>query len=342
MKEKMSKEVAKVIRLTGVRELVFENQYLEMDNLSETQVSARTEYSAISPGTELGAYIGSPPLRNDVKPYPRLLGYCNVAKVIGTGAAIKNVKSGDRILTFQSHRSHFIIDEKQIIAVVPYKVPSDIASVTYLFHLGYNSLLQANAVAGTNVAVLGMGVLGLGAVAMSKISGMRVMAISDHDCQQERAISMGAKVTSNRENAIDTITSFSGESGLDLAILTTNNWDDYLLALKTVRRGGQICLIGFPGRSSGNPTFNPLAPELFYQKQLTVKAVGFSPASDVPPYEIRFTDKRNMKFLIEKISEGILPAEELISAEYPATNIESAYEDLLAHKNNPVTYVLKW
>lgn len=338
----MSETQARIVRLAGPRQLVFEEHVLDMENLSDFQVAAETEFSAISPGTELGAYTGAPPLRNDVNPYPRLQGYCNVSKVINTGSNVSVCKPGDRIITFQSHRSHFVIDEKQVVAVVPENVTSDIATVTYLFHLGYNALLQAGAVAGTNLAVIGLGVLGLGAVAMGKLSGMRVAAISDQDCQLERAGSMGAQITSDRENALNKLDTFSGEPGLDLVILTTNSWDDYLLALKAVRRGGQICLIGFPGRNSENPAFNPLAPELFYQKQLTVKAVGFSPASDVPPHDIRFTDKRNMRFLIEKIAEGVLPAEKLISAEYPAEDLETAYRDLLAHKDNPVTYVLKW
>jgi threonine dehydrogenase-like Zn-dependent dehydrogenase len=338
----MPKTSAKVVRLTAPRELNFELQSLDMVNLGEYQVAAKTEFSAISPGTELGAYTGANPLRTDINPYPRLQGYCNVSKVLNTGSSVNSCKSGDRIITFQSHRSHFLIDEKQVVAVVPDKVPSDIASVTYLFHLGYNALLQAGAVAGTNIAVIGMGVLGLGAIAMGKLSGMRVAAISDHECQVDRATLMGAQVTSNRINAPNILEDFSGEPGLDLVIQTTNSWDDYLLALKAVRRGGQICLIGFPGRETEGPGFNPFSPEFFYQKQVTVKAVGFSPSSDVPPYEIRFTDKRNMQFLIEKIAEGVLPADQIVSAEYAATDLETAYRDLLDHKGNPVTYVLRW
>ena len=49
-----------------------------------------------------------------------------------------------------------------------------------------------------------------------------------------------------------------------------------------------------------------------------------------------------MRFLIEKIAEGVLPADQMISDEYAATDLETAYIDLLGHKNNPVTYVLKW
>lgn len=342
MRLRVSETQAKIVRLIGPRKLVFEDHVLNLEKLSDYQVSAETVSSAISPGTELGAYTGTQPLRHDVKPYPRLLGYCNVSRVINTGSNVEVCKPGDRIITFQSHRSHFVIDEKQVIVVVPENVASDVATVTYLFHLGYNALLQAGAVAGTNLAVIGLGVLGLGAISISKLSGMRVAAISDQSCQLERARSMGAELTSNRENALKSLEIFSGEPGLDLVILTTNSWDDYLLALKALRRGGQICLIGFPGRNSKNPAFNPFAPELFYQKQLTVKAVGFSPVSDVPSHDIRFTDKRNMRFLIEKIAEGILPAEKLISEKYPAENLETAYRNLLAHKDNPVTYVMKW
>jgi len=336
------KTIARVAKLTAPYQIVFEEEPLDFSTLGDLDIAAVTEWSAISPGTEIAAYTGAPPLRSDIPAYPRLVGYCNVARVVAVGKNITNIASGDRIVTYQPHRSHFVVDLSSVITVVPENLDSRLAAVTYLFHLGYDALMKGGAIAGTNAIVIGLGALGLGAVAVANMAGVRVAAVSSQAVQYQRAMRMGAAVTLNRDYSPDELSRFGGDSGIDLAVVTTNSWDDYLLALNAVRQGGVICLLGFPGRLSGVPTFNPLEAELFYRKQLTIRAVGMAPTSDVPASEIRFTDKRNMSYLIERIAAGILPAEELISAEYDADRLKDAYDDLVERRKNPITYLLRW
>ena len=53
--------------------------------------------TAISPGTELAAYVGLPPLR-DGPAYPRLQGYCNVGRVLTVGERVRHLVPGQRVL----------------------------------------------------------------------------------------------------------------------------------------------------------------------------------------------------------------------------------------------------
>ncbi len=338
----MLNATAQVARLLAPGRLVFDEEPFDAESLGAREVAAITEWSAISTGTETAAYLGLPPLRSDVAPYPRVVGYCNVAHVVAVGADVLDVSVGDRIVTFQSHRSHFIVDVSCVMAIVPDDLDPRLATVTYLFHLGYDAFLKGDAFAGMNALVVGLGPLGLGAVAVGDMAGMRIAAVSDHEIQRERACRMGSIAAFDRDDPPERIRSFGKEPGIDLVVLTSNGWEDFMLALKVVRQGGVICVVGFPGRLSGRPPFNPLQAELFYQKQLTIRAVGFAAASDVPPSEIRFTTKRNMNYLIDRIASGSLPAAELISGEYDAFSLQKAYEDLLAHRGNPVTYILRW
>src|SRR5688572_21668827 len=68
-------QVAKRAILNGPRELEFQDVLLPPD-ITEDQLLARTEFSAVSLGTEMAAYSGEPPLRPGII-YPRLVGYCN-------------------------------------------------------------------------------------------------------------------------------------------------------------------------------------------------------------------------------------------------------------------------
>ena len=100
----------KVVQLESPNLVKFIEKDLDEENLEFGAILCETLVTAISPGTELAAYNGLPPLR-PATGYPRLQGYCNVSQVIAKGSQVKSVNIGDRILTFQSHRSHFIVPE---------------------------------------------------------------------------------------------------------------------------------------------------------------------------------------------------------------------------------------
>src|SRR5689334_8047017 len=107
-----------VYELTGPRNLVIRSSTLDLMGLNETQIAGKTLVSVLSPGTELAAYRGDPPLRPG-NPYPRLVGYCNVASVLAAGSAVSDLRPGDRVITFQSHRSAFICAASEVVARVP-------------------------------------------------------------------------------------------------------------------------------------------------------------------------------------------------------------------------------
>ena len=122
------------------RELVFEERQLSYTKQDEYSILAKTLVTAISPGTETAAWLGLPPLRTGPVVYPRLVGYCNVAEVVHCGSKCSGIKPGDRILTFQSHCSHFLVNFSDVLAVVPDDLDSQSAVKAYLFHLGYSKI----------------------------------------------------------------------------------------------------------------------------------------------------------------------------------------------------------
>jgi 2-desacetyl-2-hydroxyethyl bacteriochlorophyllide A dehydrogenase len=324
-----------VVRLLGPRDLVFKQEQIDVAAIGPDDVVVTTEFSAISPGTELSAYLGMPPLRPGPV-YPRYQGYCNCGLVVAVGSNVKAVVEGDRVLTNAAHRSHYRINQSEIITQVPAGMNGADASVTYLFHLGYAALLRANVRTGQRVAVVGLGALGIGAIAVSRATGAEVVAISSREQALSRSRRLGAMMTcSPEDDAVNSV-------GADVVISTSNSWRDWTVALRAARRGGVIAVLGFPGRGEPCPESNPLDSQYFYDKQLTLMAVGQLldevPGSRSPSPRLRVS----MKYLVDLISAGRLPVKELAAHLRPARDLKQVYEDLLTRREDVPTYVLQW
>jgi threonine dehydrogenase-like Zn-dependent dehydrogenase len=324
--------VAKVLRLLGPRALAWETVVLDPERLGPSEVLARTVVSAISPGTEVAAYVGAPPLRPGPA-YPRLQGYCNVARVEAVGPAVTACRPGDLVLTHQSHRSAFVCGDAEILVATRVERPAAL-SVTYLFHLGYAALSKAGFRPGHDVAVVGLGAIGLGAAALASAFGGRVVAYSDQERARACALRLGAREARAKDDRVP--------RSADIVVTTANGWGDWMLALDLAARGGTVAVLGFPGRGLPPPQENPLASHLFYDKQLSLVACGMVPETPVPAHEIRFTLGRNMEFLADRILSGAIDAEALISDVLPADRIGDGYERLAAREAGAVTFALTW
>jgi threonine dehydrogenase-like Zn-dependent dehydrogenase len=280
-----------------------------------------------------------------MKVYPRVVGYCHVGRVLAVGADVEYPVPGDRVLTYQSHRSACVIPAGNIAAVLPETLDPVAASTAYLFHLGYNALLKADIRAGMHVAVVGLGVLGLTSTALAVQAGAEVYAFSNHQEAREKASAFGAKAVfakDGRDRIASDLNDLTRGVGVDVVISTSNSWYDWELTMELVRRGGTIAVLGFPGRGQMRWEQNPLDSRWFYDKQLTLIACGFSPNLDVSPCDVRFTQVRNMAWLLDRIGAGRLPGRELVTDVLPAADLTRAYERLEAREPGLLTLSLEW
>lgn len=329
-----------VVYLNAPRQLEIRSEILPTRGLEPGQILCATLVTVISPGTELGAYVGLPPLRPGAT-YPRLQGYCNVARVLATGAGVGNVSPGDRILTFTSHRSHFIIDCDDVLLVLESQDQSDDIVCTYLYHLAYSTVLRSRISAGSRVLVIGIGALGLTSVAVAALAGARVFGVSDHGVPRQLAVESGAIAVFPR-GKVDALRSALSASLADVVIVTTNSWEDWAIALEMAAMRGTISCLGFPGRNEPPGSFNPLDSKFFYVKQLRIEAAGMSAERPDARGFLRFNERENFSYLAQLIRSGRLKPALLVSADYAAGDIEAAYRDLLVHKNSAITYRLRW
>lgn len=340
---------ATVLELAGAADLRARSEMLVLEGLGRHELACETLYTALSPGTELAAWEGHRPLRPD-RTYSRVVGYCNLARVVTTGEWVRRARPGDLVLTLQSHRSHFVCGEDEILVRLPPDGDHDPdtlvhAATTYLFHQGHSALLRGDLKPGQYVAVVGMGTLGLATVAVANRFGAKVVGLSDLERSRRTASEMGAE----RVFCKDLDTSLQAEiagltrgTGIDLVVLTSGRWQDYRLALELVRPGGSVCVLGFPGRRDPIPPFNPLEPTIFYRKQISLIACGYTPDVDVDPRDLRFTIRRNTGYLLDLVLAGELPAARLVSAVEPWHALPELYRRIAAREPGFYTGVLRW
>ena len=359
----MASVESSVIEIAEAGRLSVRHETLILQGLGGREVAAETLYSAISPGTEIAAFDGLRPLRPD-RTFSKVVGYCNLARVIAVGEWVTRFAPGDLILTLESHRSHFICSDDEILLTLPRRdytaTELQEASTTYLFHQAYSALLRGDLKPGQYVGVIGLGTLGLATIATASRFGARAFGFTDRPAARDTALAFGAervlgKREGGRPQAVDPspgegvfaelaeeINTATSGTGLDIVVTTCESWDDWRLALEVARPGGRICVLGFPGRREPVPPFNPLDARYFYRKQLSLVACGYTPDVEIDPRDIRFTIRRNCAYLLELVLDGRLPGRALISAVAPWDRLEDVYRRIAAREPGFLTAVLRW
>jgi threonine dehydrogenase-like Zn-dependent dehydrogenase len=336
------KNIVHRARLLAPRELVFEDVTLQLPLSEPGSFLAETEVSAVSVGTELAAYVGERPLRPGPI-YPRLVGYCNVARVLDVEGGA-SVRPGERVLTHRSHESAFVGKASEVLAVVPTAVSSDVASLTYLGYIGLGALRKASARAGENVAVLGLGVIGLATIAIARSMGARVIAIGNDQSRMREAIAQGAEACFAWDDPeLPTLLLNATEQrGIDVVLTTVNSWAAWRTTMGIPRIRGRIAVVGFPGRSEGAPTFNPLESSLFYDKQLSIFSSGSAFAgadgADAALAELR----REMSWLVRLAATPAHPWQRLITHRFAWRDLGKVYELAAGHDRSLIGAVLDW
>jgi 2-desacetyl-2-hydroxyethyl bacteriochlorophyllide A dehydrogenase len=316
---------------------------LDPEALGPADVLAETEYSVVSPGTELAAWEGQPPLRPS-RAYPRLMGYCNLARVVAIGTAVDYVAAGDWILTNQSHRTAFVCGQSDILLRVT--TSDDLLrrrlTATYLYQLGHTALHAGGFAPGTEIGIVGLGTLGFTTASLAIAGGTLPWIFSNQDRPTLERLLPNAHVRTKKESLANGTESVATLGGLDLVINTSNLWADHLLAMQLARKGGTIVMLGFPGRGQALPDFNPLDSQYMYDKQLTLRHCGHVTHAELPPIDVRLTLRRSLLYLSDLIRRGVLDPGKILSLEAPADDLAEVYRRLARRSAGVYTALLRW
>jgi threonine dehydrogenase-like Zn-dependent dehydrogenase len=332
-------------KLYGPRDLRLEDTDLDTAHLAPDEIWVQTDVSALSTGTDRGNYEGAERVPG-APDYPRWVGYSNAGTVMAAGSAVARFKPGDRVFATKPHQSDYVCKESEVLARIPAGVPAEAASLTYLYHLGFHALRTGEFTPGENVAVVGTGILGLTTIALARVFGGRVAALSNSEYRMEVAARVGAHHAwrSDDPDLPAKIHDFTDGIGIDLVVLAANPWPAYRAAVESMRPGGRISVLSLPGRGEEALNFNPLALPWLYGKALTIKAVRGLPSYAYPMLDgtQRFSVARGCQYLLHLMEEGAIRPSELITHRLPYDRAKEIYEMAYGRDKSMIGAVMLW
>lgn len=214
----------------------------EVPSPGPDEVTVKTHYSIISPGTERAFVLG---LDNTSTTFPFHPGYCSAGVVEQVGAKVTKVHPGQRVACHMGHRSAWTIPEKHVTPV-----PDGVA----LDHAGFHSLgvictqgvRKARIELGESVMVLGLGIIGQLALQLARLNGGFPAMGVDRVAQRlaiAKECGADAVIDASQPTWQETLKHSSGGSGPHVVIEATGAAEPVVVACQVARPFGRIVLL---------------------------------------------------------------------------------------------------
>ena len=218
----------------------------EVADMADDEVIVKTEYSAISAGTERANLMGMPNvMAGDT--FPKALGYCSVGIITEAGKDIKNYKVGDRVLVYHGvHTDYNKVKEHQLTLVPDGVDPKD-AALVIIAAMGLGGVRKLSIELGESAMIIGLGLLGMFAVEFARLEGAYPLIVSDLSAERrELALKLGADYALNPADPdyIEQVKKITDGKGVNAIVEVTGASVALEQALQFVSYMGRISLLG--------------------------------------------------------------------------------------------------
>lgn len=234
------------------------------DHLEPHQVLVKTEYSAVSAGTERANLIGDPFIAGACKEpnykFPRQLGYSSSGIVQAVGCEVTNVKPGDRVIVHFGgrHMSYNLVNDSTV-----YKIEYDTISLleaAFIPIAGFSieGVRKTRLELGESVLVAGLGLLGLFAVQFAKAAGGAPVIAADLNPERRQfALELGADYALDPadEHYTETVKELTLGKGIDCAVEVTGVMQGLYQTLECMAPFGRVTLLGCTRHSDDSILF---------------------------------------------------------------------------------------
>jgi predicted dehydrogenase len=341
-------------------------------------ILVRTEYSAISAGTERATLeLSSKSLFAKAKSRPDLvkqviefarqnglkaaydkvhskldtlttMGYSCAGEVISVGEGVSEFRPGDRVAcaggTYANHAEINFVPRNLAVHIPP-QVSTLAASLSTIGAIALQGFRQAEVRIGETVAVIGAGLLGVLTIQIARAAGCRVVAIDLSPQRVQQAAEFGAHLAVLASDPLlaSNIKEIS-RYGADAAILTaaTRSAEPAEMAAKILRDRGRIVVVGDVGLG--------VSRNSMYLKELSLAlSRSYGPGRYDPQYEeggidypigfVRWTERRNMEAFLDLLATGQVDVTRVVEHRYGIEQGAKAYADL---KNGLYTAILEY
>jgi 2-desacetyl-2-hydroxyethyl bacteriochlorophyllide A dehydrogenase len=221
------------------------------------EILVKTQFSAISPGTELLIYRGYAPtklatddtiaaLSGSLK-YPLQYGYAAVGVVIKASADLSPQWINKTVFSFQPHQTHFITTPEQVI---PLPEGISLQSAVFLPNMetAINFLMDGHPLIGERVAVFGQGIVGLLTTALlSKFPLKDLLTLDLYPNRRTASLDAGA-FQSFDPNNMTTLSKVRGKNGIDLVFELSGSPKSVDQAISVTGFAGRVVVGSWYGR----------------------------------------------------------------------------------------------
>lgn len=242
-------------------------EYLDVtlpDELHEDEVLVKTEFSAISAGTERANLIGDPFIAGVKKEpdynFPRKLGYSSSGVVVKVGKDVTNVVPGDKVIVhFGGHHCSYNLVKASTVYKIEYDTISTMeAAFIPIAGFSIEGVRKTRLEIGESVLVAGLGLLGLFAVQFAKAAGGAPVIAADLNPERRKlALELGADYAfdPSEEGYIEKVKELTKGRGVDCAVEVTGVMKGLYQTLECIAPMGRITLLGCTRHSDDSILF---------------------------------------------------------------------------------------
>lgn len=198
--------------------------------------------------------------------------------------------------------------------------------------------------------VVGLGIVGLLAAQVARMVGARVAALEIDGARRELAegLSFGPVLDPREPTTAQRVDSFFGEPGPDVIVETSQDWHGLIDAIRLARPATRLAIVGIYRYDPPPEVANELLRltfmnrDHFHGQGLKFIGSGNNPVGDYPPGVVRWTMKRNMECIAEKIYTGELDTRRAITHRFAWNELEQVYQRFVSGDRSMVGIVLDW
>lgn len=304
---------------------------VEEPELLDGHVLIRTEYSAISPGTEST-------IANRSKEKLIGLGYSAVGLIEKVGKAVTALHPGQRVACYGGpyvRHAELLSVPVNLTAIVPEHVSSEEAAFAGLGAIAIHALRTADLRFGESAVVVGLGILGN---ITAQIAAAAACPTLGYDLNAERVAFLrqcGVSRSYDKQEDLEAgLVEATGGSGADSVLLCASGNGEELMnsSFNWIRDRGKVVVVGdLTTEFSRGKMFGKEAQVLIsraggpgrYDAQYERDNM------DYPLGYVRWTEGRNTREYIRLLAEKRISVRPLISGIYPIDRVEEAYDSYL-------------
>lgn len=244
---------------------------------------------------------------------------------------------------FANH-AEYVVVPKNLAVVIPEGVSLEEASFGSVACIALQGIRRLELSPGERVGVIGLGLIGQICIRLLNAMGYEAYGM---DLSRERAVKAAEIVGNDRAwslseaDSVSKIMDVTTGIGLDGVIIcaATQSSDPVNLAFDLCRKRGRVSIVGDVGLN--------LVRSKMYKKELDVKmSCSYGPGrydenyeihgNDYPIEHARWTEKRNLEYVIQLLTEKKVSFKSLISGNYYVAEAASAYSHI--KKGDPQTF----